>query len=64
MATVKKVCATCAHDGQCDGLPYCGGTHWAPNEPDEELEEGEVIYAVVDETKDRSETHRESEVAE
>jgi len=23
-----RTCATCAHDGQCDGLPNCGGTCW------------------------------------
>ena len=23
-----RTCATCAHDGQCDGLPNCGGSYW------------------------------------
>ena len=23
-----RTCATCAHDGQCDGLPNCGGSCW------------------------------------
>lgn len=23
-----RTCATCIHDGQCDGLPHCGGTCW------------------------------------
>ena len=21
-------CGTCAYDGCCDGLPYCGGSRW------------------------------------
>lgn len=22
------MCDTCVHDGQCDGLPYCGGASY------------------------------------
>ena len=22
------MCDTCVHDGQCDGLPYCGGARY------------------------------------
>ena len=28
MARNKHTCATCVHDGCCDGLPNCGGTCW------------------------------------
>ncbi len=24
----KRTCETCRHDGQCDGLHYCGGSCW------------------------------------
>lgn len=24
----SHTCATCAHDGQCVDLHYCGGTYW------------------------------------
>lgn len=23
-----RTCSTCIHDGQCDGLPNCGGSCW------------------------------------
>ena len=26
-----RTCATCIHDGQCDGLPNCGGSCWEPD---------------------------------
>lgn len=26
----RHTCATCAHDGCCEGLPHCGGTYWDP----------------------------------
>lgn len=25
---MRRTCSTCAHDGQCDGLPNCGGSCW------------------------------------
>ena len=27
-----RTCYNCAHDGQCDGLPFCGGMSWEPQE--------------------------------
>lgn len=51
---MKRLCATCAHDGQCDGLPYCDGRYYErysdeeedtpdeDNEDDEEDEENET----------------------
>lgn len=24
-----RTCSTCIHDGQCDGLPHCGGGSWS-----------------------------------
>ena len=25
-----RLCATCEHDGQCEGLPYCDGRYYSP----------------------------------
>ena len=32
-------CANCAHDGQCVGLPFCGGRYWKHEEEEERGEE-------------------------
>ena len=29
---VARTCSSCAHDGQCDGLPFCGGNCWEAQE--------------------------------
>ena len=29
---VARTCSSCAHDGQCDGLPFCGGNSWEAQE--------------------------------
>lgn len=44
MAT-NHTCATCAHDGCCDGLPNCGGRHW--------------VEAVDEDAKDESGAERD-----
>lgn len=31
----RHTCATCAHDGCCEGLPHCGGRYWSPVEEEE-----------------------------
>lgn len=31
----RHTCATCAHDGQCADLHFCGGAYWQAEEPDE-----------------------------
>ena len=28
----RRTCATCAHDGQCVDLHYCGGSCWEAQE--------------------------------
>ena len=28
MSRARYTCATCAHNGCCDGLPNCGGSCW------------------------------------
>lgn len=35
-----QTCANCAHEGQCEGLHYCGGTYWEADGEEEEEEEG------------------------
>lgn len=29
-------CRTCAHDGCCDDLPYCGGSRWTRAEDNDD----------------------------
>ncbi len=33
---VARTCYTCAHDGQCVDLHYCGGSCWEAQEEGEE----------------------------
>ena len=40
MMAIMHTCATCAHDGQCVDLHYCGGARWVPDEDDSDADEG------------------------
>lgn len=33
---MKRLCNTCAHDGQCEGLPYCGGRYYEKYDEEED----------------------------
>lgn len=56
----RKTCSTCAHDGQCVDMHYCGGSCWEQTEEESEqsmdyddLEEFEVAERLKQEKMNR-----------
>lgn len=49
----RQTCANCAHNGQCDDLPYCGGACWAPDTEDDEEECEEELAERLEEEEEQ-----------
>ena len=51
---MKRLCETCAHDGQCDGLPYCDGRYYEKYSEvySDEEEDADAVDEEEDENRD------------
>lgn len=49
-------CESCIHDGECDGLPYCGGRGYEPADGGEAAADGGDWYDQRDEDEYAAET--------